>query len=177
MSAVSAMAQFCEQVTLYWLARTEQERKYLTIGGATIVGALVYMLFIAPPVEGRARLNAQLPAMRVEASKMQALALEAGELARQPVLQVTPMTRETLTASLTARSLAPTSLVMSGEFAKIQFNGVAFAGLYSWIDAQRRENRIDVQEIAVTAGAGAGATAGQVDAAVTLHQITGEASR
>ena len=172
MSVVSAIAQLREQVTLYWLARTEQERKYLTVGGATIVGALVYMLFIAPPLEGRARLNAQLPAMRVEAARMQALALEAGELPRQPV-QVTPMTRETLSASLTARSLAPTSLVMSGEFAKLQLNGVSFAALYSWIDAQRRENRIEVQEIGVTAGS----PAGQVDAAVTLHQITAEAAR
>ena len=172
MSVVSAIAQLREQVTLYWLARTEQERKYLTVGGATIAGALAYMLFIAPPLEGRARMNAQLPAMRVEAARMQALALEAGELPRQPV-QVTPMTRETLSASLTARSLAPTSLVMSGEFAKLQLNGVSFAALYSWIDAQRRENRIEVQEIGVTAGS----PAGQVDAAVTLHQITAEAAR
>ena len=173
MSAVSAIAQLREQVTLYWLARTEQERKYLTVGGATVAGALVYMLFIAPPLEGRAKLNAQLPALRVEASKMQALALEAGELSRQPVLQVTPMSRETLTASLNARSITPTSLVMSGEFAKVQLNGVSFAGLYSWLEAQRRENRIEVQEIGVTAGT----PAGQVDAALTLHQITGEASR
>jgi len=173
MSVVTAIAQLRERATLYWLARTEQERKYLTVGAATVVGALVYMLLIGPPLEGRAKLNAQLPQLRVEASKMQALALEAGELARQPQLQVTPMTRETLNASLTARSLAPTSLVMSGEFAKLQFNGVAFAGLYSWLDAQRRESRIDVEEIGVTAGT----PAGQVDAVITLHQNTGEASR
>ena len=172
-SAVSAVAQLRDQLALYWLARTEQERKFLTIGGATVAGALVYMLFIAPPLEGRAKLNAQLPALRVEASKMQALALEAGELARQPVISVTPMTRETLTASLTARSLTPASLVMSGEFAKVQFNGVSFAGLYAWLEAQRRENRIDVQEIGVTAST----PAGQVDASVSLHQNTGEASR
>ena len=176
MSLVTAIAQLRDQASLYWLARTEQERKYLTVGGATVVGALIYMLFIAPPLEGRAKLNAQLPILRVEASKMQALALEAGELSRQPPLQVTPMTRETLTASLTARSLAPTSLVMSGEFAKLQFNGVQFAGLYSWLDAQRRESRIDVQEIGVTPVT-AGTPAGQVDAILTLHQNTGEASR
>ncbi len=173
MSVVTAIAKLRDQAQLFWLARTEQERKYLTVGGATVAGALVYMLFIAPPLEGRAKLNAQLPVLRVEASKMQALALEAGELARQPPLQVTPMTRETLTASLTARSLTPTSLVMSGEFAKLQFNGVPFAGLYSWLDAQRRESRIDVQEIGVTAGS----PAGQVDAVLTLHQNTGEAAR
>jgi general secretion pathway protein M len=173
MSAMTAITQLRDQFTLYWLARTEQERKYLTVGGATVAGALVYMLFIAPPLAGRVALNAQLPALRLEASKMQALALEAGELSRQPALQVTPMTRETLTASLTARSLTPASLVMSGEFCKLQFNGVPFASLYSWLDAQRREHRIDVTEIGVTAGT----PAGQVDASITLHQNTGEASR
>ena len=173
MSAVSAIAQLRDQITLFWLARTEQERKYLTVGGASVAGALVYMLFIAPPLEGRVRLNAQLPALRLEASKMQALALEAGELTRKPVLQVTPMTRETLTASLSTRSLAPTSLVMSGEFAKLQFNGVPFAGLYSWLDSQRSENRVEVQEIGVTAAT----PVGQVDAVITLHQISAEAAR
>ena len=172
-NSANAIAQLRDQFTLYWLARTAQERTYLTVGGATVLGALVYMLFIGPPLEGRAKLNAQLPAMRVEAAKMQALALEAGDLARQAPVQVTPMTRDTLTASLTARSLTPASLVMSGEFAKVQFNGVAFSGLYAWLDAQRRENRIEVQEIGVTAAT----PAGQVDASLTLHQITAEASR
>ncbi len=174
MSVVSAIAQLRDTASLYWLARTEQERKFLTIGAATVAGALVYMLFISPALSGRAKLNAQLPQMRVEASKMQALALEAGELARQPALQVTPMTRETLSAGLSARSLTPASLVMSGEFAKVQFNGVSFASLYGWIDAQRREHRIEVQEIGVTAASG---PPGQVDASLTVHQISGDASR
>jgi len=120
-----------------------------------------------------AKLNAQLPQLREEAAKMQALALEAGELARQPAPQVTPMTRDTLTASLAARSITPQALAMTGDYAKLQLDGVAFANLYSWLEAQRRENRIAVQDAAITAGT----PAGQVDAALTLRQNTGEASR
>jgi len=173
MSAMTAIRQMKDQAALYWMARTEQERKYLTVGAATVVGALVYMLFIGPALEGRAKLNQQLPQLRVEAATMQALALEAGELARAPAPQVTPMTKETLTASLATRSITPGSLVMTGEYAKLQLNGVAFANLYSWLDAQRRENRIGVEEIAVTAGT----PAGQVDATLTLRQNTGGTSR
>jgi general secretion pathway protein M len=173
MSAVTAIRKLRDQLSLYWMARTEQERKYLTVGGATVLAVLVYLLFIAPPLEGRAKLNAQLPQLREEAAKMQALALEAGELARAPAPAVTPMTRETLAASLAARSITPTSLAMTGEYAKVQLNGVAFANLYSWLDAQRRENRVSVQDLAVTAGS----PAGQVDAVLTLHQNLGEASR
>jgi general secretion pathway protein M len=173
MSAMTVIGQFKDQLSLYWLARTEQERKYLTVGGATLVGALVYMLFIGPAVDGKAKLNKQLPQLRVEAATMQALAQEAGELASRPAPAVTPMTRESLTAGLTARGITPGSLVITGEFAKIQLTGVAFANLYSWLDAQRRENRIGVEDISVTAAT----PEGQVDAQLTLRQNTGEASR
>ena len=173
MKAVTAIAQVRDQLSLYWLARTEQERKFLTIGGATVFGALVYMLAIGPAVDGIRALNVELPKLRLEQSKMQALALEAGELARQPVPQITPMSSASLTASLAARSLATASLSVPGDFAKLQLNGASFANLYTWLDAQRREHRIEVQDLAVTAGT----PAGQVDAVLTLRQDTGEASR
>jgi general secretion pathway protein M len=173
MKAMTVVSQFKDQLALYWLARTEQERKYLTVGGVAVAGALVYMLFMAPALAGREKLRAQLPALREESAKMQALAQEAGELARQPTPQVAPMTRESLTASLAARSITPASLVVSGDFAKVQLNGVSFASLYGWLDAQRRENRVVAEDVGVTAGS----PAGQVDAVLTLRQNTGEGSR
>lgn len=173
MKPITAIVKLRERAALYWLARTEKERNYLAVGGATVAGALVYMLLIDPAVTGIARLTKQLPELRVEAARMQALALEAGELARQPPTQVTPMNKEALTASLTARSLAPTSVAMTGDYAKLQFTGVSFAGLYSWLDAQRREHRIEVNDLAVTAST----PLGQVDATLTLRQPTAEAAR
>ena len=173
MSAMTAVAQFKDQLALFWLARTEQERKYLGVGGVAVLGALVYLLFVAPALNGREKLRAQLPQLREEAARMSALGQEAAELARQPTPQVTPMTRELLSASLTARSITPTSLIVSGDYAKLQLNGVSFAGMYAWLDAQRRENRIVAEDVGVTAGT----PAGQVDAVLTLRQNTGEASR
>lgn len=175
MSLVTAVAQLRDQVALYWIARNESERKYLTIGGFTIVGVLVWLFFIDPAVTGIKKLNAQLPLLRIEASKLQALGQEAAALAAQPAPQVTQMTKESLTASLAARSLTPTSLVMTGEFAKVQLNGVQFASLYSWLDAQRREHRIQVQDIGATAATGA--VVGNVDVTLTLQQTLGETPR
>ena len=40
---------------------------------------------------------------------------------------------------------------MTGEFARVQLSGVAFANLVGWLDAQRRENRISVQDAAISA--------------------------
>lgn len=173
MSVMTQVAQLKDQLALYWLARTEQERKVLAIGGAVVLGALVYMLFVAPALSGREKLRTQLEQLHVEAANMQALGQEASELARQPAVQVTPMTKESLTASLAARSITPGSLAISGDFAKLQLNGVAFANLYAWLDAQRRENRIVAEDVAVTAGS----PAGQVDAVLTLRQNTGDAAR
>jgi general secretion pathway protein M len=45
---------------------------------------------------------------------------------------------------------------MTGEYAKLQLNGVSFANLVAWLDAQRRENRIAVQDAAITALAAPG---------------------
>jgi general secretion pathway protein M len=169
MSAASTIGQFKERLAVYWLARTEQERKYLAAGAAVVLLALVYMLFIDPALSGRAQLRKDLPQLRQQASQMRALALEAGELARQPAPQVVPMTRESLTASLAARSMAPQSLTMTGEYAKLQLNGVAFANLVAWLDSERREHRVLVQDAAIMAQT----PEGQVDALLTLRQSAG----
>ena len=173
MSAASSIAQWKERLALAWLARTEQERKYLAIGGAVAAVALVYALFVAPALAGKAQLEKDLPLLRTENAQLRAMALEAGELARQPVVQVTPMTRESVTASLAALSITPQAVTMTGEFARLQLSGVSFANLVAWLDAQRRENRIAVQESTVTALA----APGQVDATFTLRQDTGAGAR
>ena len=173
MSAASNIAQGKERLALAWLARTEQERKVLAIGAALAALALVYGLFVAPALAGKAALEKELPQLRTQNAQLRAMALEAGELARQPVVQVTPMTRESLTASLAALSITPQSVAMTGEFARLQLSGVSFANLVGWLDAQRRENRVGVQESTVTALA----VAGQVDASLTLRQDAGAGAR
>jgi general secretion pathway protein M len=133
----------------------------------------VYALFIDPALTGRAKLEKALPQMRQEAAQMRAMAQEAGELARQPVLQVTPMTRESLAASLAALSMTPGSLTVTGDTARLQLAGVSFANLVSWLDAQRREAHIAVREATITAQG----APGQVDATLSLRQDTGAGSQ
>jgi general secretion pathway protein M len=171
MSAASTYHQLKDRLALYWLARTEQERRFLSAGAAVVLLALLYSVFIGPAVSGRAQLRRDLPQVRQEAAQLQALAQEAGELARQPVPQVAPMTRDSLAASLSARGITPQTLEMTGDYAKLRLSGVPFANLVTWLDAQRRENRIMVQDASITPQA----TEGQVDAALTLRQNAGQA--
>jgi general secretion pathway protein M len=166
MTATETIVQVRARALAYWMARTEQERRTLSIGAGVLLLALGYLILIAPALEGRAQLRAQLPQLRQQAAQMHALADEARSLAAQPAPQVPPMTRESLQQSLSARGINPSSLAMTGEYAKLQVNNVSFANLMSWLDAQRRENRIQAQDASFTSLP----VAGQVDASLTLRQ-------
>lgn len=166
MTALETFSQVRARALAYWMARTEQERRTLSIGAGVLLLALAYLVLVAPAAEGRSALRAQLPLLRQQAAQMHALADQARNLAAQPVPQVPPMTRESLQQSLTARGITPSSLAMTGEYAKMQVNNVSFANLMTWLDAQRRENRIQALEAGITALP----TAGQVDASLTLRQ-------
>ena len=160
-----------ERALAYWLARTDQERKFLLAGGVVVLVALVYALLLAPAIEGRDSLHRSLPALRQQAAQLQTLAAEAQTLAANPAPSVAPMTPDALNASMAQRGLKAASLTMTGEYAKLQFNGVSFANLVSWLDAQRRENRVQVQDASFTALP----AVGQVDATLTLRQASAPA--
>jgi len=162
-----------ERAQAWWLSRTDQERKFLTVGGIVVLVSLVYALLLAPAIEGRDSLRRSLPELRQQAAQMQTLAAEAQALAASPAPTVPPMTGEALTASMAQRGLKAGSVTMSGEYAKLQFNGVSFANLVSWLDAQRRENRVQVQDATFTALA----AVGQVDATLTLRQASAPAAQ
>lgn len=110
-----------------------------------------------------------MPELRQKAAVLQSLAREAGELSRQAPAQVAPMNRQGLDASLKARGLAPQSLSLTGEYARVQLNGVPFASVMLWLDGLRREGRIAVQDAKITAQS----KAGLVDATLSLHQSAG----
>jgi len=171
MSFATTIAQYRERANALWLARTEQERRFLAVGGAVVLLAVLYLLLVDPAVEGRAQLRRQLPQLRQQAAELQAMAQEANALARAPATQIPPITREAVDSSLNGRGLKPQSLSMNGEYIKLQLNNVPFAGLASWLDEQRRANRVLVQDATVTALP----VAGQVDASLTLRQNTGAA--
>lgn len=153
----------------FWMERTAQERKLLTIGAMVAGLALVYAVFFEPAWNGRIALQKSLPELRQKAAVMQSLAREAEELSRQAPVQVAPMNREGLDVSLKARGLAPQSLSLTGEYARVQLNGVPFASVMLWLDGLRREGRIAVQDAKITAQA----KAGLVDATISLHQSPG----
>lgn len=170
---MNAMTKFLNHFkaasSVFWDARSAQERTLLTIGAMLVLLALVYSVLIAPAVGGRAQLQKDLPLLRQQAAELQSLAQQAVALSGQAPSQVSAMSRGSLTSSLAVRGLTAQSVGMTGDVAKLQFSGVPFAKLINWLDALRRENRIAVQDASIVAQPGAGL----VDATVTLHQSAG----
>jgi general secretion pathway protein M len=150
----------------FWQERTEQERKLLRIGGIVLGVGLFYAVLIDPALSGRAALNKSLPQMHQQAAEMQNMAREAQALQSQNTIAPTPMTRDNLNTGLAARGLNPQSLNVTGEYAKLQFNGAQYAGVVAWLDAIRIESRINVVDASFTAQD----TPGVVNASLTLRQ-------
>lgn len=153
----------------WWSARTEQEQRLLSIGGAVVALGLLWGVLVDPARSGRARLEQELPQLNQQVAQLQALAGEAAQLAAQPALQPQPLSKDGVAARLQASGLTPQTLAVTGDYIKVEFKGVPFAGLVSWLDAMRREQRVTVQEGQVTQQG----AAGQVDANLTLRQEPG----
>lgn len=157
----------------FWSARTEQERRYLAAGGIVVGLALVHALFIDPALTGRERLRRELPQLRQEAAEMRALAAQAAQAGAQPAPPAGPLSRDALDAALAERGLKAQSLTVTGDYVKAELKGVPFAGLVTWLDAARRNDRLAVQEAKIAAPDGKQDSAGLVDATLTLRRETG----
>lgn len=155
----------------FWQERSEQERRMLTVGGAVLGLALFYSLLVAPALDGSAQLRKALPQLRQDVAELKAMGRTAAELAAKPPLQAPPMSRDALTASLNAAGLKPQALNLTGEYAKLELKGVPFAALVTWLDAQRRDGNVGVQESVITGLS----TPGMVDANLTLRTLNGQA--
>lgn len=135
-----------EPLSIFWLERNPRERNMLVVAALALTLALLYLLLISPALAGRERLQKNLPPLRQQAAELQALAKQAGDLVNTPPPPATPVTRDSLEASLTRRGLKPQSLVLSGELAKVQLQSASFAALVSWLDDMQKTARLSLVE-------------------------------
>jgi len=174
MNPVTKIGELRERANAYWIARTAQERTFLAVGAAVVALALLYLVLLEPALSGREQLRRALPELRQQAAQLETLAGQARAVAGQAASAPppAPLSRDALAASMTARGLDPASLSLSGDYAKLQLTNVSFANLVSWLDSQRQESRLQVQDAQFTAQS----APGQVNATLTLRQANGPAS-
>ncbi|AIY43764.1 General secretion pathway protein M [Collimonas arenae] len=155
----------------YWAQRNQRERRLLSVAGVVILLAIIYLLLLDPALNGRSRLQKDLPALRQQAAELQSLTAKAvalsGQIAERPA---SPLSKEAVESALKSKGLSAQSVTLNGDMAKVQLSSIAFAGLLDWLDDAQKNSQWQVVDANVTALGGATPQPGIVNATVTLLQ-------
>ena len=154
----------------FWLERNARERSLLILAVSVLGLGLLYAVFIDPALQGRTRLEKNLPVLRQQAAELQALSKEVSGLTAQAAASVAPMTRESIDAGLAKKGLKAQSVTLSADFAKVQLAAVPFANMLRWLDEVQKVERLTV----VDANISALEPPGSVNAVLTLRQQKAE---
>jgi general secretion pathway protein M len=139
-------------VSDFWSARNHRERVLLAIGSAVVVLGLLYGVAFAPAMSGREQLARTLPQMRQQVAQMQAMASEANSLsANKSAAASTPMSRESLEASLEQKGLKAQSVALTGDTARLTLPTASFSGLLEWVDENQKSSGIQLVDANIVA--------------------------
>lgn len=149
----------------FWAARNRRERILIALGLAAVLFGLLYLLLIAPALQGRAQLHKNLPLLRAQAAQLQAMAKQAAALPAATAPAAVGVSKEGIEAALQKNGLQAQSVVWSGDFARLQFAAVPFGTLLDALQALQKAMRLTVVEASVTATN----AAGSVNASLSLR--------
>ncbi len=150
----------------FWSQRTPRERVIVGGGVALLLLLLVWFIGVDPALDGRARWQKDLPALRADHAQMQALAQQAGASPASGGA-AKPADRTSIERSLNDSGLRPQSLDVSNELVRVRFTDVSFAALTDWLQRAQRDSRLVVSEASVTARE----RIDRVDASVSLRKL------
>lgn len=161
-----------QSLLLFMAARDARERRMLAAGGLVIGLALIYILLINPALSGRAQLHKSLPGMHQQVAELQVLARQAQALSGKAAVPVATASKESIDTSLARSGLSAQSVVLSGDFIKVQLAGAPFAGIAGWLDELQTSARVAVTQASITSLP----EVGMVNATLTLRQQKNEQS-
>jgi general secretion pathway protein M len=170
MNLTGRFDQSRQSFSAFWTMRDARERAMLAAGTLVVTFGLVYALLIDPALTGRTQLNKSLPVLRQQVAQMQALSKEAAALSGKSVSPSIVMAKENIEAALFRNGLKPQSVMVTGDFAKVQLNAASFAGTMNWLDDMQKTALISVVDANIVALD----QPGMVNATFTLHQQRNE---
>ena len=138
-----------------YLALAPRERRLVTVAGAVLGTAVVFVTLIEPPLNTVRKLHAELPALRGQAASVadltsQARALRQGSGSRA-VVAPTPAE---LGASLERAGLPATMWTLgqpeSGAGMQLTLNQAPSSALLRWLDGAGRDWGLATQQVALT---------------------------
>jgi general secretion pathway protein M len=150
----------------FWAARDARERSLLAVAALVVTFVLAYAVLINPALSGREQLNKSLPVLRQQVAQMRALSDQAAALSTKPVAPPMPMSRENIEAALARNGLKAQSVMMSGDFAKVQLTAVSFANTLYWLDDMQKTAKLSATDANIVALS----QPDMINATFTLHQ-------
>ena len=151
MSLTSLLGQSGQSFSEFWAVRDARERAMLAVAALAVALGLTYALLINPPLTGRDRLNKNLPMLRQQVAQMQALSREAAALSAKPATPLIEMSKQNIEAALARNGLKPQSVMLTGDFAKVQLASVSFAGTMNWVDEMQKTALLSVVDANIVA--------------------------
>lgn len=143
----------------FWAVRDARERAMLAVAALVVTFGLAYALLIDPALAGRDRLNKNLPVLRQQVAQLQALSKEAAALSVKSASPLAgksappsiAMSKETIEAALARNGLKPQSVMLTGDFAKVQLPAASFAGTLNWLDEMQKSALLSVVDANIVA--------------------------
>jgi general secretion pathway protein M len=166
MNLTALLNQSRQSFSEFWAERDARERAMLSVAALVVTFGLAYALLIDPALAGRDRLNKNLPVLRQQVAQMQALSKEAAALSGKSAAPLIAMSKENIEAALARNGLKPQSVMLTGDFAKVQLAAVSFAGTLNWLDDMQKTALLSVVDANIVALA----QPDMVNATFTLRQ-------
>jgi general secretion pathway protein M len=151
MNLAVLMNRFSLSFSEFWAARNARERAMLFVAALVVISGLLYIMLIDPALAGRKRLNDELPMLRQQVAQMQAMAKEAATLSGKPAAPRIVLSRENIESALVRNGLKPQSVMVTGDFAKVQLSSVSFSGTLNWLDDIQSTSLLSVTDANIVA--------------------------
>ncbi|MGH1360044.1 MAG: type II secretion system protein GspM [Burkholderiaceae bacterium] len=142
---------FLESLLGRWGQLNLRERRLVSWGAAIVALAIIYFVLFEPAWLGRTRLRDELPQLRAQVAKLEALSAEAGKLAKvRQSSKAQAVVRSELQRSITAAGLDSSATVNAGsDIIQVKFDQVTMASVLTWLYGATRDVKLRVVDVKV----------------------------
>ena len=151
MNLTGLLAQSRVSIAEFLAARNAREMTMLAVAAFAGTSGLIYLLLIEPALTGRDQLNQDIPVLRGQVAQMQLLSKETAELAAKPAATLIAMSKESIEADLARNGLKAQSVMLTGDYAKVQLAAVSFGSTLNWLDEWQKSARVSVVDANIVA--------------------------
>lgn len=136
----------------WWLGLARRERVMTAAAASVVLLALLYLIAIEPAWKARVRLGTELPRLRAQVAEVNALALEAKQLASRGVaVDSAAAAKVALEQSLARANLASVRVaVLDERRVTVTAGAVPVTQWLAWAEEAARESRLRVAVIRIS---------------------------